>query len=199
MTAANSRTADHAISDIFLHRWSPRAFTGEEIPAATLDTILEAARWAPSGYNFQPWRFVYARKGTAHWERLLGMLNPFNQSWAKSASALVIVLSKKAEIPPGKDAESPNRSHSFDAGAAWGYMALQASLLGWQAHGMAGIEHDKIRAELNVPEGYAIEAGVAIGRPGDKSLLPEALQARETPSGRRSLAEVSAEGVFPFK
>lgn len=199
MTAANSRTADHPISDIFLNRWSPRAFTGEEISAETLATIMEAARWAPSGYNFQPWRFIYARKGTEHWERLLGMLNPFNQSWAKSASALIIVLSKMAEIAPGKDTESTNRSHSFDAGAAWGYMALQASLLGWQAHGMAGIEHDKIRTELQVPHGYHIEAGVAIGRQGDKSALPEALQARETPSGRRSLAEISAEGVFAFK
>lgn len=199
MTAANTRTADHPISEIFLNRWSPRAFTGEEIPVQTLDTILEAARWAPSSYNFQPWRFIYARKGTAHWESLLGMLNAFNQSWAKSASALIIVLSKKAEIPPGKDAESPNRTHSFDAGTAWGYMALQASLMGWQAHGMAGIEHDKIRTELRVPEGYAIEAGVAIGRMGDKSTLPEALQAREAPSGRRPLAEVCAEGVFSFK
>ena len=199
MTAANSRTADHSISDLFLKRWSPRAFTGEEISADTLATILEAARWAPSAYNFQPWRFIYARKGSAHWERLLGMLNANNQVWAKSASALVFILSKKADIPPGKDAEMPNRSHSFDAGAAWGYMALQASLLGWQAHGMAGIERDKIRAELNVPEGYEIEAGVAIGRQGDKSTLPEMLQARETPSGRRALAEISGEGSFAFK
>ena len=199
MTTANSRTADHPISEIFLDRWSPRAFTGEEMPAETLATILEAARWAPSGYNFQPWRFIYARRGTAHWERLLSMLNPFNQGWAKSASALIIVLSKTSEIAPGKDAESPNRSHSFDAGAAWGYMALQASLMGWQAHGMAGIEHEKIRTELQVPDGYHIEAGVAIGRQGDKSMLPEALQARETPSGRRSLAEICAEGVFSFK
>lgn len=199
MTAVNSRTADHPISGIFLERWSPRAFTGEDMPEETLVTILEAACWAPSGYNFQPWRFVYARKGTAHWERLLSMLNPFNQSWAKSASALVIVFSKKREIPPGKDAESPNRSHSFDAGCAWGYMALQATQLGWQAHGMAGIEIDKIRGEFNVPEGYEIEAGVAIGRQGHKSTLPEALQARETPSGRRSLVEIAEEGAFSFK
>jgi len=199
MTAVNSRTADHPVSELFLERWSPRAFTGEEMPEETLATILEAARWAPSGYNFQPWRFVYARKGTAHWERLLSMLNPFNQGWAKSASALVIVFSKKRETPPGKDAETPNRSHSFDAGCAWGYMALQATQLGWQAHGMAGIELDRIRAEFGVPEGYEIEAGVAIGRQGDKSTLPEALQARETPSGRRSLAEIAEEGSFSFK
>ncbi|HEY0294045.1 MAG TPA: nitroreductase family protein [Bordetella sp.] len=198
MTAANSRSAEHPISDVFLKRWSPRAFTGEEISAETLATILEAARWAPSAYNFQPWRFIYARKGTAHWERLLGVLNPFNQSWAQSASALIIVLSKKAEIPPGKDAEAPNRCHSFDAGAAWGYMALQAAMLGWQTHGMAGIEHDKIRAELGVPDGYEIEAGVALGRQGDKSTLPEGLQAREVPSGRRALGEITAEGKFAF-
>jgi nitroreductase len=199
MTVVNSRTADHPISELFLQRWSPRAFTGEEIPEETLATILEAARWAPSSYNYQPWRFVYARKGTAHWERLLSMLNPFNQSWAQSASALVLVFSKKRETPPGKDAEAPNRTHSFDAGCAWGYMALQATMLGWQTHGMAGIELDKIRTEFAVPEGYEIDAAVAIGREGDKSTLPEALRARETPSGRRALAEFAEEGSFSFK
>lgn len=197
--AANSRTADHPVDEVFLNRWSPRAFTGEEISAETLASIIEAARWAPSAYNFQPWRFIYARKGTQHWERLLETLNPFNKSWAQAASALVIIVSKTAEVFPGQEAEAANRSHSFDAGCAWGYMALQAAMLGWQAHGMAGIEHDKIRADFAIPEGYHIEAGVAIGRQGDKASLPEMLQARETPSPRRPQTEFAAEGVFPGK
>lgn len=198
MSTSHTRKAEHPISEIFLERWSPRAYTGEEIPEATLLGFLEAARWAPSSYNFQPWRFVYARKGTAHWDRLFGILNEFNQSWAKNASALVIVLSKLTSLPPGKDTEVPNLTHSFDAGAAWGYLALQASLSGWQAHGMAGIDREKARVDLQVPEGFAVEAAVAIGRIGDKSILPEALQAREVFSPRQPLANIAAEGSFKF-
>ncbi len=194
----HTRTAEHPISEIFLERWSPRALTGEEIPEASLLTILEAARWAPSAYNFQPWRFVYARKGTAHWERLFGILNEFNQGWARNASALVIVLSKEKSLPPGKDQEVPNLTHSFDAGAAWGFLALQASIEGWQAHGMAGIDREKARVDLGVPAGYTVEAAVAIGRPGDKNTLPESLRAREGYSQRHPLASVAAEGRFDF-
>jgi nitroreductase len=198
MSNSNGRKADHPISELFLDRWSPRAFTGEEIPEATLLTMLEAARWAPSAYNFQPWRFIYARRGTAHWERLLGLLNDFNRSWAASASALLILVSRTVATPPGKDAEVPNLTHKFDTGTAWGYLALQASLMGWQAHGMAGFDRDKARADLNVPQEYTVEAAIAIGRPGDKSTLPEALQAREVPSQRLPLQSIAAEGGFSF-
>ena len=198
MTSANSRTTQYPISEIFLNRWSPRAHANEEISAETLNTILEAAGWAPSAYNFQPWRFIYARKGTAHWDKLLGLLNEFNQGWAKSASALVFLRSKKASLPPGQTAEVPNPTHSFDAGAAWGYLALQASLLGWQAHGMAGIDRDKARVELGVPDDYSVEIAFTVGRVGDKNTLPEGLRARETPSPRKPLAEIAAEGKFKF-
>jgi nitroreductase len=160
--------------------------------------MLDAAHWAPSSYNLQPWRFIYARKGTPHWERLFNILNAFNQSWAGSASALIIALSAQRAVPPGKDAEVDNLTHSFDAGAAWGSLALQANLLGWQAHGMAGIDREKARVDLGVPDGYTVEAAIAVGRPGDKAVLPEALRAREVPSQRRPLAEVAAEGRFDF-
>jgi nitroreductase len=196
MTTSNARTADHPIDKQFLSRWSPRAFTPETIPESTLLTLFEAARWAPSSYNSQPWRFAYARRDTEHWTRFLGFLNEFNQSWAKHAAAIVIVLSKSTFTPPGGSTEVPAPTHSFDTGAAWGYLALQASLLGWNAHGMAGIEHDKIRQGLAVPELYSIEAGVAIGRAGDKSLLPQKLQAREVHTPRKPLAEFAAEGRF---
>ncbi|OZI34887.1 nitroreductase family protein [Bordetella genomosp. 10] len=194
----HTRNAEHPISEIFLERWSPRAYTGEEISEAELLTMLEAARWAPSAYNLQPWRFIYARKGTAHWERLLAVLNEFNQSWARNASALIVVLSAETGTPPGKDQPVPNASHSFDTGAAWGFLALQASLEGWQAHGMAGIDREKARADLGVPAGYTVEAAVAIGRPGDKRTLPEALQAREGYTARQPLASIAAEGRFDF-
>ena len=192
----NPRNADHQIEQVFLDRWSPRAFTGESIPEALLFSFFEAARWAPSSYNSQPWRFLYATRDNAHWDKFLGLLNEFNQSWAKTASALVFVVSEKTMVVSGKDAKIPARSHSFDAGAAWAYLALQATYLGWSTHGMAGIDHDRIRVELNVPEDFYVEAGIAIGKRGDKTSLPEALQAREAPSPRKPVAEIAFSGGF---
>jgi len=196
MTTTNSRIADHPIEQIFLERWSPRAFTGEEISEATLRTMFEAARWAPSSYNSQPWRFIYARRDNAHWDKLLGLLNEFNRSWAKTASAIVFIVSCETMAVPGKDTPVPSHSHSFDTGAAWGYLALQATFMGWHAHGMVGIDWDRVYTELNVPAGYRVEAAVAIGRQGPKTLLPEALQAREAPSPRKPLSEFVFEGGF---
>jgi len=198
MTTSNSRSAEHPIDKQFLERWSPRAFTQDAIPESALQTFLEAARWAPSSYNSQPWRFVYARRDTEHWTRFLGFLNEFNRGWAQHAAAIVIVLSKRTFTPPGATEEVALGSHSFDTGAAWGYFALQASLSGWSAHGMAGIERDHIREELAIPEDYAIEAAVAIGRAGDKASLPEGLQKREAPSPRLPLSAFAAEGQFVF-
>ncbi|MFT4048147.1 MAG: nitroreductase family protein [Solimonas sp.] len=195
-TTANHRTADHPIDPVFLERWSPRAFTPDPITEDELLTLFEAARWAPSSYNSQPWRFVYARRGTAHWERLLGVLNEFNQSWAKHAAAIVVVASKKTMAVPGKTEEAPSHSHSFDAGAAWASLALQATQLGWQTHGMVGVDFARAAAELKIPDGYRLEAAIAIGRPGDKSQLPENLRARETPSARQPLSATVFEGVF---
>ncbi len=197
MSSTNHRQADHEIDPIFLKRWSPRAFSEESIAAEDLFRLFEAARWAPSSYNAQPWRFIYARRDDANWASLLSLLNPFNASWAKDAAALVVIVSKPTLRVPGKDEETPNYTHSFDAGAAWGSLALQASLLGWQAHGMAGFDHQRTIDELKLPQGYRPEAVVAIGRPGDKTRLPEGLQARETPSQRDPIANYVFEGAFP--
>ncbi|CAH1649684.1 conserved hypothetical protein [Hyphomicrobiales bacterium] len=197
MISTNHRRADHDIDPIFLKRWSPRAFSEEMISNADLLRLFEAARWAPSSYNAQPWRFVYARRGDANWGHLLGLLTPFNASWAKDAAALVAIVSKRMLRVPGKNEQTPNYTHSFDAGAAWSLFALQASLLGWQAHGMAGFDHQRAVSELRLPPDYRPEAIAAIGRPGDKSRLPEALQARETPSQRDPIANYVFEGRFP--
>jgi nitroreductase len=194
MTAANSRTTDYPVDKLFLERWSPRAFTGESIPEAEFLTILEAAHWAPSSYNSQPWRFVYARRESAHWDKLLGLLIEFNQSWAKNAAALVFIVSH--ELFPGRDKPTPSRSHAFDTGAAWGNLALQATLLNWHAHGMAGLHWDKVNEVLNVPEHHHVQAGIAIGRLAPASTLPEALQAREQPSPRNPLSAHIFEGGF---
>jgi nitroreductase len=196
MTTANSRTAAHAIDPLFLERWSPRAFTDEPISEAQLMVLFEAARWAPSSFNGQPWRFIWARRGTEHWPRLLGLLSAYNQSWAKNAAALVIVVSKTTLLPPGKDQEIANVTHSFDAGAAWENLALQATRSGWAVHGMAGFDMPRAAVELGVPSSCRVEAAIAIGRQGDKSVLPEALQGREKPSDRLPLAQLVMEGRF---
>ena len=196
MTQANSRTADYPIDALFLERWSPRAFAGEAILERELLTLLEAARWAPSSYNSQPWRFLYARRDTEPWPRFLGLLNEYNQSWARNAAALVILVSKTMMLPRGADKEVPSYTHSLDAGAAWANLALQATRSGWAAHGMAGFDVSRTAAELGVPPDYRVEAAIAIGRPGDKSLLPESLRAREEPSGRLPLSQLACEGRF---
>lgn len=197
MTDANSRHADYPIDPLFLERWSPRAFTGEPMPEDVLMTMFEAARWAPSSYNSQPWRFLFARRDTPHWPRFLGLLNEHNQAWARDASALVVLVSHSVMLPPGGQHPVPSYSHSLDTGAASAQFALQAARMGWHAHGMVGFDMDRAFAELNVPEGYRVEAAYAVGRLGDKTKLPPALQAREQPNDRRPLTETVFEGGFP--
>ncbi len=194
--SANSRTADHDVEALFLERWSPRAFTEEEIPEADLFSLFEAARWAPSSYNSQPWVFLYARRSSPHWGKFLGLLNEFNQSWAKRAGAIVIIASNSTMLPPGAEKRVPSHSHSFDAGAAWGAFALQGSKLGWYTHAMVGFDIPRAFAELNFSAGYRVEAAVAVGRLGDKSILPESLQARETPNARKPIGDFAFEGSF---
>jgi nitroreductase len=196
MTTANRRTSAYPIDPLFLERWSPRAFTGESIPEPELLGLFEAARWAPSSYNSQPWRFLYARRESQSFAQFLGLLNSFNQSWAQAAAALVILVSKTTLLPPGADREVPSHTHSLDAGAAWALLALQATRSGWAAHGMAGFDRPRTAAELGVPADYRVEAAIAIGRPGDPALLPESLRAREQPSGRLPLSHVVCEGRF---
>ena len=193
---ANGRHAAYPIDPMFLERWSPRAFTGEPIDEVDLFTMLEAARWAASSYNSQPWRFLYARRDTPHWERFLNLLVPFNQSWAKSASALVFIVSNSTMRSPGSGKETPSPTHSFDAGTASGYFVLQASRMGWFAHGMVGFDQDRAFTELGVPKGYRVEAVYAVGRLGDRSSLPEELQSREAPSDRLPLEKLAFEGSF---
>ena len=114
--STNPRVADYPIHTQFTERWSPRAFTGESIPQETLLSFFEAARWAPSAYNSQPWRFLYARRDTPDWERFLGLLNEFNRGWAQHASALVIIASKTDFTAPGATEETPALWHHLVCG-----------------------------------------------------------------------------------
>lgn len=194
MTEMNERIPTYDIAPMFLDRWSPRAFTGEVIPYATLLRCFEAARWAPSGFNWQPWRFIYLMRKEPGWNDWLELLSTSNRMWACRAAALILIVSKRTMIWDGEEVAAT--SNSFDAGAAWSNFAHQACVLGWATHAMGGFDRERARAKLGVPEDFAIEAVVAIGRAGDSVRLPVKLQEREFPSDRRPLDEIIMQGRF---
>ena len=191
MNVKDFRKPEYAIDDLFMNRWSPRAMSGEEIDNAALMSLFEAARWAPSSNNNQPWRFIYARRNTPQWNTIFSLMNDGNQIWAKNAAVLIVVISKNTF-----DSGKPARTHSYDAGAAWVSLALMGSLKGLVIHGMQGFDYDRARQELGVPDDYAVEAMIAVGKPGKKEDLPDYLQEREFPSSRKSVAEIVMEGDF---
>ena len=185
------RKPENPVNDIFVNRWSPRAMSGESIDDETLMSLFEAARWAPSANNNQPWRFIYARRNTPYWDTIFGLMNEGNQIWAKDAAVLIVVISKTTF-----DSGKPARTHSYDAGAAWVSLALQGTLLNLVVHGMQGFDYDRAKQELRVPDDYQVEAMIAIGRHGKKEDLPDFLQEREFPSPRKSISEIALEGMF---
>jgi nitroreductase len=191
---SEKRTADYPIDNLFLDRWSPRAMTGEAIPKETLMPLFEAARWAPSSYNGQPWRFLYAHRDTEHWKLFFDLLGDFNQNWAKNAAVLVLFISRTHFDFNGE----PSVTHSFDTGAAWDNLALQGWLRGLVVHGMQGFDYERARTALNIPEEFQVEAMCAIGRPADPATLPAELREKEAPSDRRKLPQIICEGPFCF-
>lgn len=195
LNALDHRTADHPIEQLFLRRWSPRAMSGEPVADAELMSLFEAARWAPSTYNEQEWRFLYARRDTSHWETFFNLLMEANQTWCKNGAVLVVVCSHKVFERNGK----PNPVHTFDAGTAFENLALQGGQMNLVVHGMAGFDRGKTRTLLAVPDDYDIEAMIVIGRPGNPDNLPEQLREREVPSGRKPVSEIICEGAFKFQ
>ena len=191
------RVADHPIDSIFLDRWSPRAFTGEAVREEDMMSILEAGRWAPSAFNIQPWRFLYSVRDDANWDEFVSTLNSFNAGWAKDAGGLIVLVSDSVVSGTNGKPDRPSGTHAFDAGAAWAQMALQATALGYHAHAMAGVDFDRARTVLNIPERFTIHIAVAIGRRGEPTQLSEDLQQREVPSQRLSLHETAFAGPFP--
>jgi nitroreductase len=189
---SEKRNAAYPIDSLFLDRWSPRAMSGEEIAEEELLTLFEAARWAPSSYNNQPWRILYARRNTIHWPPFFDLLVDFNKTWVKGAAALVVFISKTTFDHNGE----LSVTHSFDTGAAWENFALQATLKSLVVHGMQGFDYDRAKTALNIPHDFQVEAMAAIGKPGKKEDLPVGLQERETPNDRRKLAETIIEGPY---
>ena len=192
LKGSDKRQADHPIDTLFLDRWSPRAMSGEEIPEAELLVLFEAARWAPSSYNNQPWRILYARRGSEAWPHFFDLLVETNRVWAENAAALLLFVSKTTFDHNGK----PYPTHSYDTGAAWQNLALQGYLKGYVVHGMQGFDYERARVALEIPDEFRVEAMAAVGRPGAMDALPEALRQRETPNDRRKLEQTICEGAF---
>ncbi|PWC40375.1 nitroreductase family protein [Azospirillum sp. TSO22-1] len=191
MPVSAHRRPDRAIDPLFVNRWSPRAYSGEEIPDAVLELGFEAARWAPSARNAQPWRFVYSKRHSSSWESFAGLLNARNRQWAGNASALVAVLSRTTH-----DDGTPILTHSFDTGAAWANFAHQVVLAGWHTRAIGGFDHAAARTVLGVPEDHAVEILIAIGRQAAAETLPDEFRTLETPNGRRPLSAFVSEGAF---
>jgi nitroreductase len=172
------RKAEYPVDDIFINRWSPRAMSGDTVLKDELMSLFEAARWAPSSFNNQSWRFLYSLKDSESWDTYFNLLLEGNQTWVKNAGALVVILSKTIFDYNGK----PAKTHAFDSGAAWQNFALQGSINGLVIHGMQGFDYDKAKSELQIPDEYEVQAMAAIGKPGDPNDLPEGLREKDIPS-----------------
>ena len=178
-----TRKTEYTVNKIFTDRWSSRAMSGEQMSDKELRTLFEAAKWAPSSFNSQPWVLHYAKRGTKGWDKLFGLMVEFNQLWAKDAAALVVIVSKNTHDG------NPSRTHSFDTGAAWQNLALQGSMNGFVVHGMSGFDFGKAKTALNLSDDYTVEAMAAIGKPGSKTRLPEGLQKMEAKKSDRNKQE----------
>lgn len=190
--AENYRKPEFPIEPLFIRRWSPRAMSGEPISEREMLTLFEAARWAPSTYNEQEWRFLYARRDTPQWQTFFDLLVEGNRAWCHKAAMLVVVASKKTFTQNGK----PNPVHLFDCGAAFENLALQGTAMNLVVHGMMGFNFNMARQSLGIPDDYDVAAMFAVGKPGDPAELPDPMRQREVPSDRRPARDSIAEGKF---
>ena len=191
----SQRKPEHPITPLIIKRWSPRAMSGESILEEDLMSLFEAARWAPSSYNNQPWRFIYGKRNTPHFQKLFNLLVDFNQGWCEKAAVLGLILSNKYFEHNGK----PSITHSLDTGAAWENLALEGSARDLVVHGLQGFDYERAKDELKIPDEFEVQAMFAVGKKARKESLPPELQERESPSTRKPLSEIISEGVFNFQ
>lgn len=185
---------DSPIHELLAGRWSPRAFDERPVEPGKLRSLFEAARWAPSSSNEQPWRFVVATKeDQAAYDRLLACLVEGNRKWAFRAPVLILSVACMNFEDEGK----PNRHAFHDVGLATENLLLQATALGLAAHPMAGFDIEKARTDLKIPSGYEPVAMIAVGYSGELNVLPEYLQQRELkPRERKPLTEIAFAGQW---
>lgn len=179
------RESSYDIMDEILGRWSPRAFSDSPVPENDVMALLEAARFAPSCFNEQPWRFIVGNQNKIR-DRIFGLLAETNRTWAVHAPVLIMILGKKTFVTNGKE----NFWSSFDAGTAWGYFSLEAERRGYITHAMGGFSKAGAIQEFALGEDLQPIAVVALGKPGSVDRLPEALRLREVPGTRKEIAEL---------
>lgn len=179
--------AEVPVEDLFLRRWSPRAFAETPIDFDTLRAIFSAGQWAASCFNEQPWRFVMGHKGDPVWQRIFESLAPANQSWTKFAPVLFASFAKKTFSQTG----AANRVAQHDVGAASAQISLAATTLGLHTHGMVGFDPEKLVISFGVPIDFEAVACWALGYRGDPEMLNERLKQIElSPRTRKTLAEI---------
>jgi len=187
------RKVNYSIAPLLVDLWSPRSMTGEPLVDEDLFPLFEAARWAPSSYNCQLWRFIIARRqNQEEFERFFSLLTQRNQVWTKNAGALVVVASRTRF----EKNDEPSITHSVDAGAAWENLALEATRRELVAHAMQGFDYERAKTELSIPSDFDVNAMIAIGRRAPAENLPDKYRAMERPSKRRPLHEIVFEGSF---
>lgn len=186
--------ADHPIHDLIAHRWSPRAFSDRPIEPVQLRSLFEAARWAPSSYNEQPWSFLIATHDDPdQYKKLLSCYGEYNQGWVPPAYLIGIAVAKR-KFDRG---HKPNRHHLHDVGMALQNLAIQATAMGLASHFMAGFDVDKTRRTFNVPEDYEPATAFVVGHPGDPATLPDDLRKQETgPRTRKPITTFVFTGRF---
>jgi len=178
---------DHPIHELIKNRWSPYKFSDRSVPREELLSLLEAARWAPSSYNEQPWRFIIApREQTQEFKKLLSCLVQANQEWAKNASVLVLGITHLTFDRTGKE----NKAAIHDLGAAVSHLSFEATTRGISVHQMIGIEPQKARQVYTIPEDYEVLIAFAIGYPDLSETAIDDLAIRDrTPRVRKTIAE----------
>ena len=183
----NPAPTEVPVHEIVRQRWSPRAFSEKAVPPEVLRSLFEAARWAPSSSNLQPWAYIVGTKDDKeNFEKVLSTLVEFNQGWAKNAPVLAVSV---AQVKNAKDG-APNRWAFHDVGSASAQLTTEASSRGLYVHQMAGLDPEKARKVFQIPEGWEAVAAMAIGYPGDPATLPEKLRERElAPRTRKPLSE----------
>lgn len=188
------RSAEHPVIDVILRRWSPRAMSGEHVSRDNIMTLFEAARWAPSSYNEQEWRFLWAEKGTPYWDDFFSLLVPANQAWCCNGSHLIALIYKESFTSSG----AHNAVAQLDSGAAMQNLLLQATELDLVAHPMGGFDRQKAIDILEVPQGFSMAAMIVVGKPASADILSDELREIEVPSDRKKLSEIVSEGRFSF-
>src|SRR5713226_2396077 len=187
-------TSEYPINELIANRWSPFAFEDRSVSEDDLRSLFEAARWAPSSSNEQPWSYIVAtREDKENFEKMLSVLVEFNANWAKNAPVLALAIAKLVF----EKNNAPNRNAQYDTGAATALLSVEATSRGLAVHQMAGFDPEKARQAFGIPAGWEAIAAMAIGYPGNPDSLPQRLKDRElAPRTRKPIREFVMTGSW---